>query len=448
MGVVGCNNQDKKMDFHLQYLSPHNLSALDVTWSAPPSDASDDSMAMERIASLSSACSSSTPASRRHSRSQGVPPSPVSVLKDEEDFSRCDTLTSSSAFSSSKSHNNFSLQSIDEDDDGYECPGEDSPAGGRPHRIYSRQSSAVSVSSAASGASSATSVDWLNCYATSVLEPKRVPATFASPAKAHISAAGSHGLSESSSPAGSLSGFSTPSPVHRGHDLTPPRPPGVQRTRKQLAMQLDDLILSMDRKIKTSLAASRTAEEDQNSHGTADCRAKRGSLESSFGMDSEEEEEFAMEEVELGAERGLLRSMESLWSGTFGDDDDDDDCGGRASEPPQTTRTRTRSSRGLDYQENEGKFLSYVSRCPFFVSFRFLVGPVRPKPAAGRVAYDSPHEAFSYDAIRTRALRSTVSLRSFLNPKKNMTSSQTKRGALSMASAKPSISAGFLFSNT
>ena len=325
MGVVGCNNQDKKMDFHLQYLSPHNLSALDVTWSAPPSDASDDSMAMERTASLSSACSSSTPASRRHSRSQGVPPSPVSVLKDEEDFSRCDTLTSSSAFSSSKSHNNFSLQSIDEDDDGYECPGEDSPAGGRPHRIYSRQSSAVSVSSAASGASSATSVDWLNCYATSVLEPKRVPATFASPAKAHISAAGSHGLSDFSSPAGSLSGFSTPSPVHRGHDLTPPRPPGVQRTRKQLAMQLDDLILSMDRKIKTSLAASRTAEEDENSHGTADCRAKRGSLESSFGMDSEEEEEFAMEEVELGAERGLLRSMESLWSGTFGDDDDDDD---------------------------------------------------------------------------------------------------------------------------
>ena len=309
LGVVGCNNQDKKMDFHLQYLSPHNLSALDVTWSAPPSDASDDSMAMERTASLSSACSSSTPASRRHSRSQGVPPSPVSVLKDEEDFSRCDTLTSSSALSSSKSHNNFSLQSIDEDDEGYEC---------------SRQSSAVSVSSAASGASSATSVDWLNCYATSVLEPKRVPATFASPAKAHISAAGSHGLSESSSPAGSLSGFSTPSPVHRGHDLTPPRPPGVQRTRKQLAMQLDDLILSMDRKIKTSLAASRTAEEDQNSHGTAACRAKRGSLESSFGMDSEEEEEFAMEEVELGAERGLLRSMESLWSGTFGDDDDDD----------------------------------------------------------------------------------------------------------------------------
>ena len=309
MGVVGCNNQDKKMDFHLQYLSPHNLSALDVTWSAPPSDASDDSMAMERTASLSSACSSSTPASRRHSRSQGVPPSPVSVLKDEEDFSRCDTLTSSSAFSSSKSHNNFSLQSIDEDDEGYEC---------------SRQSSAVSVSSAASGASSATSVDWLNCYATSVLEPKRVPATFASPAEAHISAAGSHGLSDFSSPAGSLSGFSTPSPVHRGHDLTPPRPPGVQRTRKQLAMQLDDLILSMDRKIKTSLAASRTAEEDENSHGTADCRAKRGSLESSFGMDSEEEEEFAMEEVELGAERGLLRSMESLWSGTFGDDDDDD----------------------------------------------------------------------------------------------------------------------------
>ena len=324
LGVVGCNNQDKKMDFHLQYLSPHNLSALDVTWSAPPSDASDDSMAMERTASLSSACSSSTPASRRHSRSQGVPPSPVSVLKDEEDFSRCDTLTSSSAFSSSKSHNNFSLQSIDEDDEGYECSREDSPAGGRPHRIYSRQSSAVSVSSAASGASSATSVDWLNCYATSVLEPKRVPATFASPAKAHISAAGSHGLSESSSPAGSLSGFSTPSPVHRGHDLTPPRPPGVQRTRKQLAMQLDDLILSMDRKIKTSLAASRTAEEDENSHGTADCRAKRGSLESSFGMDSEEEEEFAMEEVELGAERGLLRSMECLWSGTFGDDDDDD----------------------------------------------------------------------------------------------------------------------------
>ena len=56
-------------------------------------------------------------------------------------------------------------------------------------------------------------------------------------------------------------------------------------------------------------------------------------------------------------------------------------------------------------------------------------------------------ESYAYDyhqgggAGDVDYLRSTASLRSFLNPKKNMTSSQTKRGALSMASANPSISA-------
>ncbi len=109
-----------------------------------------------------------------------VPPSPVSVLHAfsrfssfrssagpdsrpsfdlysstaSSDFSRSFSLTSRVGSSGS-----LALDSIDELEDNALVP------------VYSRQSSSRSLASTADSQASASSVDWLNCYATSILVP-------------------------------------------------------------------------------------------------------------------------------------------------------------------------------------------------------------------------------------------------------------------------------------
>ncbi|QDZ25389.1 hypothetical protein HOP50_17g79290 [Chloropicon primus] len=302
------------MDFHMQYLRPVSTAR-----------SSDDTpLGLERSTSQASASSSSGEGPTTTTTKRRVPPSPSSVLGGftrftkslyssseslEDDFSRCSTLTSQ--FSSSSKH--CSLESIDE----VGVEDKDKVLDARQFQLFSRQSSSRSLRSQDSFSSN-NSVDWLNCYAASVLAPPH-QSSFASPGKGGRQATSESGSSQSlsgfSSPAHSLSGFSTPSPPKKQKSREARRP-----SRKQLACQLDELICSMDDKIRTSLDNRKAGAKP-----VAETFSPRTSLASSSrSSDEDSDEEFG---IEIDEEKGLLRSMESLWSGRFdsGDDDDDDD---------------------------------------------------------------------------------------------------------------------------
>lgn len=202
-----------------------------------------------------------------------VPPSPVSVLNA---FSRC-----SSALSSRYSSNNLSsLDSIDEVEDNTLVP------------VYSRQSSSRSLMSNDSS-NSASSVDWLNCYARSILVPES--SRDSSPIKEAASA-----------PSISLTGS------FAGRSLDYPK-----RSRKQLSFQLDELIDSMDEKIRMSIEDSRKARESSSFSPAKSAGSSPGYDYDDFFDNCDEEYEFSDSEefiLELSdGQSALMQSMEKYW---------------------------------------------------------------------------------------------------------------------------------------
>ena len=310
------------MDFHLAYLTPLSTTRCEIV-------RSEDDL-LERTGSGDSYASSSSyfgGATTKGGRVK-VPPSPVSVMGafgfQSHASSRCSSRDLSSPTPGSRASfsrscslasefpSKHALESIDESFDELADDDARSSEGGAPDprqlRLYSRQSSSRSLVSNDS-AQSASSVDWLNCYATSVLCPDLPrPAQgqqFSTPTKAGLPA-----LSDSASGCSprSLSGF-TPSPRGQGGRPSPEWP---RRSRKQLACQLDDLIASMDTKIR-----ERRGRETLASSTTSSSASGLEGLGGGGGEESEEEDDHDHEAfmAEVSEERELMRSMESLWFG-------------------------------------------------------------------------------------------------------------------------------------
>mmetsp|Transcript_17953 Transcript_17953/g.36933 ORF Transcript_17953/g.36933 Transcript_17953/m.36933 type:complete len:284 (+) Transcript_17953:241-1092(+) len=257
---------------------------------------------LERLDSCNSTTSSLLGGGGGRSRkSTRVPPSPVSVL---HAFSRFSSFRSSSAsgserhsmdlysstssdlsrsFSMASRHGSSSslvLDSIDELEDNTLVP------------VYSRQSSSRSLVSNTDSQASACSVEWLNCYATSILVPD----------------------SKDSSPIKEAS---------QGLERYTGSPGCPKRSRRQLACQLDDLIHSMDDKIRLSIAESQKRKNGGASATDDDVDAdarQLGASASGFYDDDDDDddafsdsEEFAIDLVDDGDPLIAPRTIDNFW---------------------------------------------------------------------------------------------------------------------------------------